>query len=99
MKPDVKATIFVDIRPQGIFQHGAKKFANVPESDFYINVPLFRKVNLIDEYVNIYVDPSQLTVERQLINPYFIELGFFQTVNSESNIINQANKFGIIVNK
>lgn len=99
MQPDIKIQLFVDKRPEGILHYGARKFGDKPEFDFYINVPLYKTTNLIDDYVQISVDPSRFKVERQLINPYFIELGFFETVGEVKEIEDKAGTFGIKINK
>lgn len=84
---DLKFTIFIDKRKEeGILRPKSRVFATTPESDFYINIPLFKKIKLTDEYVDISVDPKKHTVQRQLINPYFIELGFFENIESITQI-------------
>ena len=98
--PDIKFTIFIDKRKEvGILRPKSKLFANTPESDFYINVPLFKKIKLTDEYVDISVDPTKHTIQRQLINPYFIELGFFENIESISQIEEKSKKYNIKINK
>ena len=36
----------------------------------------------VDDYVDVDIDPTRATVERQLINPFFMELGFFEDITS-----------------
>jgi hypothetical protein len=51
------------------------------DKDFYINIPIFKE-NVISDYVNVFIDPTKLEIERQFINPYYIELGFFKNITS-----------------
>ena len=74
--------------------------ADYYDFDWYVNVLLTKEIELTD-YVEINRDTYQLTIERQEINIFFYELGFFQTIesigyNSEnvnfwSNIVTQSN--------
>jgi hypothetical protein len=105
MEQHFKIELFIDKRPNGILQpNGTLGIQN--HSDFYINVPLNRDITLFEDYVNIAIDPFRTMIERQLINPYFIELGFFETVNSVtastktlSPIIDKAKQYDITINK
>jgi hypothetical protein len=56
-------------------------FSESYDKDFYINIPIFKE-NVISDYVNVFIDPSKLEIERQFINPYYIELGFFKNISS-----------------
>lgn len=56
-------------------------FSDSYDKDFYINVPIF-KSSAIYDYVNVFIDPTKLEIERQLINPYYIEFGFFKNITS-----------------
>ena len=83
MAVDIKKyTLFLDKREFGILQpdltYGSKNY-----SDYYVNVILLKNNNLID-YVQKYLDPTTNTIERQEINPYFMELDFFRTIKSIS---------------
>ncbi len=51
------------------------------DKDFYINIPIFKE-NTLSDYVNVFIDPTKLEIERQFINPYYIELGFFKNISS-----------------
>jgi len=51
-----------------------------PQNDFYLNIFL-TKTTEIDEYVDIQKDDTIYVINRQNINPYFIELGFFNSVD------------------
>lgn len=105
MEQRFKIELFIDKRPNGILQpNGTLGVKN--HSDFYINVPLNRDITLFEDYVNVALDPFRTLVERQLINPHFIELGFFETVDkisastqSDSSITNKATQYGLTINK
>lgn len=49
------------------------------DSDWYVNVLLTKSIEMTD-YVQISTDSYQFSIDRQNINPYFFELGFFETV-------------------
>jgi hypothetical protein len=51
------------------------------DKDFYINIPIFKE-EVVSDYVNVFIDPTKLEIERQFINPYYIELGFFKNISS-----------------
>ena len=51
------------------------------DSDWYLNLFLTKDIELT-EYIEINKDTYQLTIDRQDINPYFYELGFFETIES-----------------
>lgn len=50
-----------------------------PENDFYLNIPLYKNSN-IEEYIDVQQQEGVQTIERQNINPYFIEYSFFDTI-------------------
>jgi hypothetical protein len=56
-------------------------FSDSYDKDFYINVPIYKE-NIISDYVNVFIDPTKLEIQRQFINPYYIELGFFKNISS-----------------
>lgn len=62
------------------FLHSNNEIEFNPEFDFYI--PVFIKKSYdIYEYVNITKDENTFDIERQLINPFFLEFSFFDTIN------------------
>lgn len=74
--------------------------------DFYINIPLIKTYKKIDDYINIDKDPLKTQINRQLINPCFLEFLFFETVkgiqntnNPSEGIIEKAKQFNITINK
>lgn len=98
----LKYSLFLDKRDVGIKnQNGTYGTQN--EFDWYINIPITTTFKLVDSYVQTYLDPFKTTMPRQMINPYFIEYGFFENVdsvsgNTGSDITSKANKFGITIN-
>ena len=56
-------------------------------ADNYINIFLTRTTEVF-EYVDVKRDERVYTIDRQMINPYFINFGFFNTINR----IKVANK-------
>lgn len=63
------------------FIHGNKNrfLMPTPEFDFHVPVFLTRTSNLM-EYVNVDYDDTVFVMERQEINPWFIEFSFFDTI-------------------
>ena len=53
--------------------------SQTPQSDFYVPV-LLNRTGKYYEYVDVQYDNQVFFVERQEFNPYFIELGFFDTI-------------------
>lgn len=97
--------IFLDKRENGIVQNNGS-VNNQNESDFYINIPLTRTYKKFDDYVNVDKDPFRTIINRQQINPYFIELNFFETIKQISgttepyeSIESKAETFKITINK
>ena len=60
-------------------KHSDGTLHEFPESDFYVNIPLLRSERVY-EYIDVEVEDTVYTVERQEINPYYIEYGFFEGV-------------------
>ena len=103
MESRFKIELFIDKRPLGILQPNGT-FGDRNSNDFYINVPISRNVTLFEEYVDIAMDPFRTSIKRQLINPYFIELGFFETIESitastqSASIIDKAKAYNLKIN-
>lgn len=97
-----KYKIFLDKRPEGIRdENGNIRQTNA--SDFFITVPIFRDIEL-DDYVDVEIDPFRLQVERQEINPYFMELGLFEDIENiegenNSSVIKKSSNYNIDINK
>lgn len=106
MEPNILyCKFFLDKRENGIVQDNGS-VNNQNENDFYINIPLTRTYKKFDDYINIEKDPLKTIITRQQINPYFIELNFFETIKQISgttesfeSINTKADTFKIIINK
>ena len=72
-------TLFIDKRVQGIIQPN-RTFKDINSSDFFITVALTKNAKPTDEYVEVFKDETKVSIERQEINPFFLELGLFNTV-------------------
>jgi len=102
MEPTYKIQIFLDKRDLGIIQpnnsYGTKNF-----SDWHIDIPFTKSTKLVNDYIQTYIDPLRYTMQRQLVNPYFMEFGFFESVQSFSgasiNIESRAKSYNIAINK
>lgn len=93
MEPTQKITLYLDARVIGsatgstIMTQIAQPngtYANKNHSDWYLTVPFYKSDRLVDEYIHTYFDPFTSSMPRQLINPYFVEYGFFETIKSYS---------------
>lgn len=91
-----------------------KKESGITSSDFFLNIPIIKTGKKIEDYVNVEKDVFKTQMERQNINPLFIELSFFNTIQfiSKPDDINittyttdfnfietKANKYNIQINK
>src|SRR4051812_18774910 len=95
MESDNKFQIFIDKRINGTVQpDGNIGVSN--SSDYCVTVNLNRIVRLIDDYIDVSIDETKISMDRQLINPYFIEFGFFNTIKSITlTSSTMANTFSI----
>ena len=114
MEKNLKIKLYIDYRPDGIVQPDGT-YGTQNHKDFYFNVKLNRELKLFDDYVDVELDPLRVSMERQLINPSFIEFGFFESIKSTGisgntnsnntlvpttqNIIKKAEIFSITINK
>jgi hypothetical protein len=57
-----------------------RTLAEVPENDFFIQFPMLRTEKIID-YVDVVIDDTIKKIERQEVNPFYMEFGFFDNVN------------------
>jgi hypothetical protein len=108
MEHTQKIQIFLDKRDLGIIQpnnsYGTKNF-----NDWYVNIVFIKTNKLVDDYIQTYIDPLRVTMQRQLVNPYFMEYGFFENIQSFSgatgensnqiNIITKAKTYNIQIQK
>ena len=62
------------------FVNDNRELQSSPERDFHI--PLFlRRTYEIHEYVDVAKEDKIVPIERQEFNPYFVEFGFFDTID------------------
>lgn len=90
----LKVKLFLDKRPNGIVQpDGTTGTQNI--NDFYVNVNLKREINIIDEFIQIEMDPYRTEMNRQNINPWFIEFGFFDSIKT-TGISGKTRDYAIV---
>lgn len=63
----------------GIVQTTTRTIAENPEFDFWVPVTLFQSGSLY-EYVDVRKDNTIEKIERQEINPFYLEYGFFDGI-------------------
>lgn len=100
--------LFLDYRPDGIVQKTGT-YGNKNDSDFYVTVQLLKDVKLVGDYVDVALDPTRYTLQRQFINPFFNELSFFEDIdrigddtdlpNDPGSLKGKAKKYEITINK
>lgn len=104
MEPTYKIKLFLDKRDLGVLQPD-RTYGKKNHSDWYVVVSFFQSKNIVDNYIHTYMDPFRTTMQRQLINPYFVEFGFFENIQSysastlENNIETKAPLYNIVINK
>lgn len=59
--------------------HIKKQIKIVKDSDLFINIFLTKTCEIF-EYVDVKKDDKTYLIERQLINPYYIDFGFFNSI-------------------
>jgi len=79
-----KISLFLDKRELGILQPDGS-YGKKNNKDWYVTIPFISTNKIVDDYVQIYMDPFRSIIERQLVNPYFVDYGFFETVKSYSS--------------
>lgn len=103
-----KINLFLDKRELGIVQPDGS-YGTSNHKDWYVTLPFTRTEKIVDDYVQVYMDPFRSTIQRQLINPYFMDYGFFetiisyssntQTINSPEYIETKSKVYNIDINK
>jgi hypothetical protein len=71
-----------------------------------ITLPVYKTID-IEEYVDVSIDPYRFTVERQFINPFFVEIGLFKNIDSirqensdiTYSVEEESEKYDIRINK
>lgn len=81
-----------------------KKESGITSSDFFLNIPIIKTGKKIEDYVNVEKDVFKTQMERQNINPLFIELSFFNSIKYVSrpddiNILTYATEYDFIETK
>jgi len=72
----------------GFVHEGGNRTLNaLPQYDFFVPVFITQTGDLL-EYVNITHDETIFTMERQEVNPFFIEFSFFDTI--KRNKVNES---------
>lgn len=95
-------TIYVDVRSTSAFTQGYAFFndnggiSDIPFNDFWVNIGLYKTHELID-YVDIKKDERIQKIERQEINPFYLEYAFFDDV-SRNKVNNGSQLTDVMVN-
>lgn len=96
----LKYNLFLDTRPSnlfpsgyGIYQASTGTLDINAESDFYINIPLYQTYELND-YVDVDIDKNIQSIERQEINPFYLEYVFFDDIIR--NKVNNGSELSVI---
>jgi hypothetical protein len=96
MENNIKIKLFLDERENGIVQPtGTVGTQNL--NDFFVNIPLTREIKIFDRYIDVQKDPLRLDMQRQFINPWFIEFGFFEGLKSTGITAGTTNNTSTIV--
>tara|TARA_B100000963_G_scaffold359490_1_gene386964 strand:+ start:3031 stop:3351 length:321 start_codon:yes stop_codon:yes gene_type:complete len=98
--------IRLNLNPGGGIKTSTGEISDSYDKDFYITLPMYLTKDLQD-YVEVSIDPLKTTIDRQLINPFFIELGFFENIESvlsgntktQNSIQEKSPKYGIDINR
>jgi hypothetical protein len=105
----INIQLYLDVRENGVFNHNNQTIVSANPTEYYVTVPLYKTFDGHEDYVNIYIDPSKVIMPRQQFNPFFIELGFFNSIRGitdngkygkKSEIVEEKVKFfDIKINK
>lgn len=79
-----KISLFLDKRDLGILQPNGS-YGKKNSKDWYITIPFVMTNKIVDDYVHTYMDPFKTVIQRQMVNPYFMDYGFFETIKSFSS--------------
>src|ERR1035437_4611793 len=79
-----KISLFLDKRDLGILQPNGS-YGKKNSKDWYITIPFVRTNKIVDDYIHTYMDPFKTVIQRQVANPYFMDYGFFETIQSFSS--------------
>ncbi len=90
-----KISLYVDVRPSSAFTQGYAfvnsngEISPVPFHDFWLNIPLYRTCEVM-EYVDVQKDEVIQPIQRQEINPFYLEYAFFD--NIDRNKVNNGDQ-------
>ncbi len=83
--PPIHIKLIVDQRSTSAFTQGYGfidengSISEHPPHDFWINVPIYRTCEIMD-YVDVQKDERIQPIERQEINPFYLEYAFFDDI-------------------
>ena len=93
-----KISLFLDKRELGILQPDGS-YSTKNKKDWYVTIPFVRTEKIVDDYIHLYMDPFRASIQRQLVNPYFMDYGFFETIISFSSSTQNTNSSEYIETK
>lgn len=92
----IKIKLFLQKEPEGVVQPNG--FIGTQNTrDYYVNFPLNKESRLLGDYVDIQFDPTRFDMQRQLINPWFIEFGFFESLTTTGITGKTSNNYNVAV--
>jgi len=106
MEEVFKYKIRLNVNPGGGVITSTGVISDSYDKDFFITLPVYKTQDL-EGYVSVEKDPLKTSINRQFINPYFIELGFFENIksvlsgnsNSQLSVEEKSQQYGIDINK
>tara|TARA_Y100000389_G_C17443324_1_gene510019 strand:+ start:914 stop:1234 length:321 start_codon:yes stop_codon:yes gene_type:complete len=106
MKEVFKYKIRLNVNPGGGIKTSTGQISDAYDKDFHITLPIYVTKDLQD-YVEIAIDPLRKVIDRQMVNPFFIELGFFENIESvlsgnstsQNTVQQKSPKYGIDINR
>lgn len=93
-----KVSLFLDKRELGILQPNGS-YGKKNNKDWYLTIPFVRTEKIVDDYIHLYMDPFRTSIQRQMVNPYFMDYGFFETIISFSSSTQNVNSSEYIETK
>ena len=96
MEKNFKVKLYLDLREDGVVQPDGT-YGTQNNKDYYVNLNLNREIRIIDEYIDIQKDPLRVDMQRQFINPWFIEYGFFESIRSTGITGTSSNNYNVLV--
>lgn len=96
MENKLELKLYLDLRENGVVQPDGT-YSSQNYRDYYVNINLNRNFKLIEPYVDIQLDPLRVDMQRQLINPWFIEFGFFESIKTTGITGKTSNNLNVLV--